>query len=280
MGQIESFQEARMVYEVITRNLSQATLNTYLDYDNPNDARRYLRKSELKFMIGKADGTGLGTVGTGQQIFFQAPLGYVNNTISYGGLEALLNTCGYYVSFSRDAAIPAHVSQTNNPYRYRLMQMLVPSESNTIYKTTGVPDAWYSAFATEAQPVANNIIALIIRPQDPATLISAPSSPPNNSYTYDSTASALADPQPVTANQLPPVVQVTMVAIDDASAKRLDSGASEPKAITDALAGKFSDNPAAFETEMAQLVRALEDARINYRIFSSAVPMREAKWTK
>src|ERR1043165_7755743 len=51
---IQSFQGARLAFGVVTQNLSQATLNTYLDYDNVLNPQAYLRKSELRFISGGA----------------------------------------------------------------------------------------------------------------------------------------------------------------------------------------------------------------------------------
>lgn len=274
-GNVESFQAARIAFEVFTRNLSQATLNTYLDYDNATAPTRYLRKSELAFRSGAAGAGSLaGTPGTGQAVFFQGPLGYATNTTDHGGLEGLLSTCGYYVSFTTNNSIPAHVSSTENPYRYRLMQMLVPTENNDIYKnSTGT--AWFSAYTNAASPVADNIIALVIRPQDPA----AASPEVTTNYSYDTRDNTAADPQPASAHQLPPVLQVTMVAIDEAAARRLENSTAQPPEIISALSGKFQ-NTGAFQADLADLETRLADARIPYRVFSSAVPIRESKWTK
>ena len=282
MDKIESFKGARLAFESITRNLSQATLNTYLDYvyDGNGNPKRYMRKSELRFIAGAAGSplasgaTMPGTAGTGSAFFFQAPMGYTTDQV-YSGMESLLYPCGYFVSFAQNNTIPSHVAVGNNPYRYRLMQMLVSTGSNTIY-TTGTSTTWFTAFAGSAVPVADNVIALIVRPQDPGSLTQVP---PNDSYFYDSTLNATADPQPITANQLPPVVQVTMVAIDETSAKRLENGSTPPAAIAAAMAGKFSD-PANYQADLDALTASLRSSRINYRVFSSAVPIRESKWTK
>lgn len=274
-GSVEAFQDARLAFDVITRNLSQATLNAYLDYDNSTNPSRYLRMSELAFDAGPAGAGGLpGTAGTGQAVFFQAPLGYATNATSYGGLEGLLNTCGYFVSFTTNNSIPSHVAAGGNPYRYRLMQMLVPAEKNDIYKTRS-GRAWFSAYTDAARPLADNIIALLIRPQDPAA---APADITTN-YSYDTRDGADADPQPDQAHQLPPVILVTMVAVEEAASRRLDAGGAQPAAIAGALSGKFHD-PALFQSDLDSLTSELNAARISYRVFSSAVPIRESKWTK
>jgi uncharacterized protein (TIGR02599 family) len=48
-GRIEQFRSAEMAFEAVTRRLSQATLNTYWDYDNPAAPRKYVRQSDLRF---------------------------------------------------------------------------------------------------------------------------------------------------------------------------------------------------------------------------------------
>lgn len=271
---ILAFQEARLAFEAMTRNLSQATLNTYLDYDNAEAPTRYLRRSELKFLCGPAGASSLpGTANTGQAVFFQAPLGY-NSATNYQGMTSLLNTCGYFVTYDQSRAVPFYIQSANNPFRYRLMQALVPAESNSIYAGGST---WLTSSSQAAMPIANNIIAVIFRPQDPA--ITNFSAPPNNSYTYDSSTNVAADPQPIAANQLPPVIQVTMVAVDEPSAARMESGSTPPPAIQSALTGKFTD-PENYETDLQALTQSLTDAKINYRVFSSAVPIRETKWTK
>ncbi len=162
------------------------------------------------------------------------------------------------------------------------MQMLVPAEDNTIYTATG--DGWFTDPALQSyfMPVADNIIALIVRPQDPGT---TPPTDITSDYTYDANLNATnpAPPspyqQPATAKQLPPLLQVTMVAIDEATAKRLDNGATQPVAISSALSGKFT-SVTSYTTDLQNLELALTNAHIAYKIFSSNVPLRESKWTK
>jgi uncharacterized protein (TIGR02599 family) len=74
-------------------------------------------------------------------------------------------------------------------------------------------------------------------------------------------------------------VQVTLVAIDETSAKQIDNGSTPPAVIASALENKFSD-PAKYQKDLDALSQALSASHINYRIFSSAVPLRESKWTK
>lgn len=290
-ARIEAFQSARIGYDLMTRSLSQATLNTYLDYGYDEGTNkpptRYLRKSELGFIVGLAGGPGTtpdgstdtlpGTLNTGQAIFFQGPLDYVTNTAAYSGMESLLNACGYYIAFTNSSPLPPHVSSDSNPYRYRLMQFLAPSEANTVYKDN-VGNKWFSAADLQARyvmPVADNVIALVIRPQDPERTPADLTS----DYAYDSRLDVLANPQPFYANQLPPNINVTMVAIDEDSARRLDEGSSQPAKIAEALKGKFR-TISEYETDLDNLAKALTDSGVKYKIFNSSVPLRESKWTK
>lgn len=284
---IEAFQGARLAFSTVTRHLSQATLNTYLDYDNATAPQHYLRKSELRYLSAPAGAAGIpGTPNTGEAIFFYAPVHHTANTAAYGGLESLLNTCGYYVSFTTNS-IPAHVN-IPNAYRYRLMQLIVPTETaNSVYPTSPTDSQqwvnwfstknWFANFTDKATPIADNIIALIIRAQDPG----ATTPDITSNYIYDTTLNATTypqDPYPW-ANQLPPVVQVTLIAIDEAAARRLESGSNEPAVISNALSGKFATT-SNYASDLASVETALTAARIEYRIFSSAVSILESKWTK
>ena len=77
---VSAFQGARSAFELLTSKLSQATMNSYWDYDSPTTPTKYIRKSELHFVVGPAGQTPLpGTSGTGQAVFFQAPGGASQN---------------------------------------------------------------------------------------------------------------------------------------------------------------------------------------------------------
>src|SRR5450432_647945 len=110
-NKIEQFQAARSGFESMTRKISQATLNTYWDYDSPTALTsstgapaKYIRQSDLRFICGPtASGTAQLVPAPArsfptQGIFFHAPLGFVDRTTSnYRGLENLLNIWGYFV---------------------------------------------------------------------------------------------------------------------------------------------------------------------------------------
>lgn len=164
-GKMQTFQAARAAFESMTRNLGQATLQSYQGYADaagnpiplinpsyhlPGGVSRnrvptqYLRQSELHFLSGPAEDifqrAGIsGPSTSGHGIFFQAPSGYSSNS-AYQLNQSLLNVCGYYVQFGDNEQVPAYVkSSANAPGvipRYRLMEVRQSSEANAIYSST------------------------------------------------------------------------------------------------------------------------------------------------
>ena len=256
-GRIEQFRGADAAFEAMTRRLSQATLNTYWDYEYPNNDKTkppstYIRQSDLRFISGGM------TVGANkllttnsprrptQGVFFQAPLGYVDDTANFSGLENLLNTWGYYVEFRDETlARPAFISQPAR-YRYRLMELMQPSNFLSIYnytsgKLTYTGRDWFSAalptsalapIASASPPLlahalADNVIALVVLPKLSKKDETFTGKTLSKDYSYDSTT-VNADTDVNPKSQLPPIVQVTLVAIDEISAARIADGSTPP----------------------------------------------------
>jgi len=296
---VSQFRDAREAFEAITRKLSQSTLNTYLDYDYPTDAsgapdktqppKRYARQSELRFISGIA-GSLLATANAANcpthAIFFMAPLGFTDEA-SYSDLNKLLNTCGYYIEFGSDSQVrPDFLKGNVVPlrYRFRLMEMVEPAESLTLYKYTNANPTyadtqWFndplSSASPPAQVRAENIVALVILPkltpeEDPTGIKLA------SHYTYDSTktdSDASINPK----NQLPPVIQVTMVAVDEASFSRLQaSSTSMPDLFS---ASPFTD-AARYDKDLEALETTLRAKKLNYRVFTTNISLKAAKWSR
>lgn len=291
-GRIEQFRGANSAFESITRNLSQATLNTYWDYNNPNAPSKYLRQSDLRFITGKTEKlAGTAIRRPTQAIFFQAPLGFVDKPADFSGLDNLINTWGYYVEFRDDALTrPSFISPTLVParHRYRLMELMQPSNSLSVYSyTSGVPNytgkTWFTnamvANPSPAHVLSENVIALVLMPRLSKKEETATGKTLSADYTYDSTVTG-TDPDINPKNQLPPIVQVTVVAIDEASATRIANGASRPSfdASLDSLFLKTDQ----FDADIATLQDTLQKSTppINYRVFTSSVSIRGAKWSR
>ena len=69
-GKVEQFREARNAFERVSTRISQATLNTYWDYDSPTAPTRYERRSELRFISGGVKELGIAEGGTGKRLVF------------------------------------------------------------------------------------------------------------------------------------------------------------------------------------------------------------------
>ena len=369
-AKIEQFRSARTAFESITRHLSQATLNTYYDYDlDPVSGApvRYKRQSDLRFVAGPTRKPGTreaGLVvpskqadhppqpGPGHAIFFNAPLGFVSDdpvtldasrtppSSVYAGMENLLNTWGYFIEYGSDYnERPPFLNTSSGSftapaerYRYRLMEMMVPSDQITIYRYTSAgPNAahyydynWFQDFLalpiTGAQGAANqqvrpvhllaeNIATLVVYPQlssaDQKALRNAGVSPDlAPGYTYDTTppkpaqgnaTATLHDPETDPTNQLPPVVQVTMIALDEASAARAEHGKAKgadqpPEKLDQTLSNYFKSDDVGttgsgqsalhYDTDLMSIQKELVDQKMTFRVFTSNVSLRSAKWSR
>ncbi len=292
---IDALAGARAGFDTLNRSLSQATLNTYWEYDNPLAPTVYLRQSDLQFLV-RPNGN------YGQQIFFAAPETYSADA-GLRSTRGLLNACSAFVSYGSSAPFqPSAVG--NAKFRYRLMFGIQPTEQLSIFNKpiraagqaesayrAAVQGYWDSAAWTTpinatsttglVSPLAENVIALIVWPrlssaEDP----SGEELTPSGKFLYDSQDDALQVPQIITANQLPPLIQVTMIAISEGSAARLDTGTSSPPAdIESALTGKFT-NVADYQQDLEDVTKALADKKIEFKIFTTAVPLRESKWSR
>ncbi len=316
-ARVSQFKEARTAFDILTRNISQATLNTYIDYENNYLANvqtqtaaagpgTYKRKSELQFICGPAStlvpGAGGSPFTPGHAIFFQAPLGVSNNP-AYVGLDRLLCTRGYFVQFSSDEAwVPDFIPASTYKFRYRLMEFSPPAELNSIYiaDKNSTPPAWIAGAEAQPEeaaqgmipttrPVADNIVALIISPRreaqtqaEQAANSNGPTSiAPNFVYNSVNIANATGTSPQGTQHLLPPLVQVVLVAIDERSADRLEqqtgAGSGEPP-LGDQINPILTD-AAQLNAHIKSITTLLQAQRLNYRVFSGTVSIRGAKWS-
>jgi len=275
-SKIQTFQEARAAYEGMTRKISQATLNTYWDYETnaTGDPVRYKRQSELAFVAGPA-ATLLTTAAAPRThaIFYQAPLGYTTNA-TYGNLRSLLNASGFFLDFGDDQADRPDFLVNNaavpSRQRFRLKELWQPSENLAVYASAPAAN-WVTN--APSSTLGENIIALVILPklpekEDPTGTALSPG------FVYNSTDSL----RPGTVNQLPPLVQVVMVAIDEASAKRFADGTTAPTYGVN-WANVFQD-PAKLGEDIASVEAKLVENKITYQIFNSTIPIEGAKWSR
>lgn len=303
-ARIEQFREARVAFEAITQSLGQAVLNTYNTYryksgglvpeNNQDTPEQYVRHSELQFVCGQAKTlltSGAASLAPGHAVFFQAPLGVVERE-EYEGLRELLCGRGYFVMYGNDDGWrPRHILQQRT--RYRLMEYRPTAEANGVYDASVGPDNWFRSAASNlvnssetttsrgfTRPAAENIVALIISPRLAGTKESLGKEPTSIApdYQYDSTKLVNTTTQQPQGTQhlLPPMVTVTLVAIDEVSARRLEDkyGDSIPPLVMDS---EFTDT-SKYEQDLKEVESRLIQEKLTYRIFSTAVALRNSKW--
>jgi uncharacterized protein (TIGR02599 family) len=340
ISKAEEFRESRRAFEMVTRRLATATLNTYWDYEygkgvdpaNPktNPPIGYQRQSELRFRVlplaDKARETGFHP---GYGIFFQSPSASVDVSDPYWStaftkkddmapvsrLDGLLNTWGYFLEVADTSPLmPDFLKATAQPrYRSRLMEFREDATKLSVYKIpNNVPrDDWFMTQLSNQEStrpvhmISENIIALVFLPRLSANDEAARRANPGigNQYQllapkfeYDSKAfnnygnaslpnSALPN-QINPYNQLPPVVQVAMVALDQNSANRLAVEASDPRKLDiDTLTDSLFLQGESFEThdqvpgDLSKLEDRLLQRHLGYRIFTSNVSIRGARWS-
>lgn len=269
-SRLTSFQDARAGFEFLTRQISQATLNTYWDYDSRTATKKYVRASELHFLMADAAALLNSPECTTQAIFFQAPMGYTERrgqavgVENYTPLTAMLCATGFYVKYGPRPNLPGFLQQKTKS-RSRLYRFLQPGERLAVYDSGG-GSAWSTnELPKYSAPIAENVIGLILRARYTT------GTGDHVDYDYDSRNAV----SPATHHQLPPVISVTMVVIDEDSANRLGSRYQEtapPVPFDDQ--SEYEDSLKAWKDHLDGMV-----PKVNYRVFTMDIPIRGAKWS-
>ena len=166
-AKVKQFQAARAAFDVMTRRLSQAKLNTFyraFDSDSTveNSTYAFTRESDLQFFSGPAASGANSAPGVftspaiaslnqptdasypTHSVFFQAPLGLtieqdpgVTNAIvpKFRDVEQALVGVGYFIEHGPDTAMPGVLRSKNYPdrRRFKLMELDVPTERLKMY---------------------------------------------------------------------------------------------------------------------------------------------------
>ena len=289
----EQFRSSRQALETVTARLSQATLNPYWSLDSATNPTRYERQSELRFFAGPAISTigsplGNGTIARGSAIFFQAPTGYFssNSTSSNStdsNLNASLNTWGYFVEYGPDSDRPPFISSSIIPTRnrFRLMEFIEPSDNLSVFsKTSGnstyTGKDWFTSplgTAGNRRVLAENIVAFVALPRL-SSAEDATGTALSSNYTYDSTASN-STPRLNPKHQLPPIVDIAVVAISETTANRITWGSTPPVFVTSTL----FQNAANMDADLETLRSNIEAMNLSARVFRTSVPISAARWS-
>ena len=290
-----TFKEARVAFEGITRRVGQAMLNTYFDYKYPNnDPNReptdYERKSDLHFISGRASTLLRGGEYSTHCVFFQAPLGFSLRPENQS-LGSLLNSWGYFIERANDNdQIPEFLRSYNavdtSRERYRLMEFRPPTENMEVYGANlsrSYNINWFKNQIKQksaggvpfSRPLAENIIALVIEPKRSEKTGAAVLAP---SYEYDSRRfQKRNNARDETKHQLPPLVEVTMVAIDEESVIRneqINGGTLE-----ELVPSNLFTTQSQYKNDLQKLEDSLVEKRIVYRVFNETVAIRASKFS-
>lgn len=268
-ARLNSFQESRLGFEYLARQIAQATLNVYWDYDSPSAPTSYVRASDLHFIMGPANSLFSTGSSTSHAIFFQSPEGYTEERGQSGDhrnhqpLRSMLCASGFYLAYGPSPDLPAFLANQSRQ-RSRLYRYLEPGEQLSVYASSS-GNSWFgNSLSDHSSFIAENVIGLIFRAR-------IPSQGNQTLYRYDSRDAQSRS----THHQLPPIVSVTMVVIDEASALRLGERYRD------------TDPPVPFSTsaDYEQDLQAWKDhldslvPKVNYRIFTADIAIKGSKWS-
>ena len=300
--EVETFTEARNAFYQIQKQVEQALLNIYWDYERSEEGYpiSFERKSDLHFVSGPAKEILEIEEAYFHSIFFVAPLGYTEDK-KLNNLKNLLNVGGYYISYQDDLNfLPEFLkSKFNFPkkYRYRLMELRLPAEKMTIYdiqetnKTLNElenanKEEYYRWFnnsipSKHTKIIANNIIALILMPLSNTTeenfdeIERAKIAP---EYLYDTREFQWGEDNErtrKTKNRLPSSIRITLVAISEDSALRLakqNPNSEQPINLEISELFQYSDE---YQEDLFILKKKLNDKNLDYKIFTATIGIKD-----
>lgn len=201
-------------------------------------------------------------------------------------------------------------------WRFRLMELRVPPEKSILYSSsldlnnpTLSRNKAYEWFRGPFVPgttrtkdhaivLAENILALILVPRYVATTTTGTTSEgssgsnrentqsatkPAADYYYDSRESQwgiTTEKARCSSHQLPPVVQITLVAAEERSYQELEIRLGEKplaEKINAVFQNKFT-NHALYADDIQAVEEGLVDLKLNHRIFTTNVAVRGSKW--
>jgi len=136
------------------------------------------------------------------------------------------------------------------------------------------------------RPIAENILALVISPRLARVgRNEADTYKIAQNYNFDSTVAGdvgTSDqdfgPQG-TQHLLPPLLQVTMVALDSRGGERISFDAQLQSQVVQMVTSRFS-SAARYAADLQALESDLIQKRLAYRVFTSSISLRQSRWSK
>jgi len=136
------------------------------------------------------------------------------------------------------------------------------------------------------RPIAENILALVISPRLARVgRNEADTYKIAQNYNFDSTVAGDVGTSDQdfgtqgTQHLLPPLLQVTMVAVDSRGGERISFDAQLQTQVVQMVTSRFS-SAARYTADLQALESDLVQKRLAYRVFTSAIPLRQSRWSK
>jgi uncharacterized protein (TIGR02599 family) len=238
--------------------------------------------------------------------------------LQYEKLNATMNAWGYFIEFNTDELDrPQFLNQLDNSPkprpRYRLMEFRQPTEYFQVYKlhlreldksgskekvyqwftegnysvnsdwNTSLTDRDTDGFFRTTRVVAENIVAMILHPREADEKNNTGREELAPDYLFDSRrfqwegSGSLATR---TRHQMPPVIDITFVDIDESSfntfvvREGIKSADDDPKLVEKDLFKKVKE----FRKDLDAVEANLKAKRLEYRVFNTSMRIRESKW--
>ena len=240
--------------------------------------------------------------------------------LQYEKMNGLMNGWGYYVEFNTDELDrPQFLKQLDNSPkprpRYRLMEFRQPTEYLQVYKlhlreldksaskdkvyewfneglysvnsdwNNSLEDRDTEGFFRTSRVLADNIVAMILHPREADEKRESTKDELAPDYHFDSRRFQWGGKGKIataTKHQLPPVIDVTFVAVDEVSFNALcvregiKSADDDPEFLDKDAFTKVQD----FRKDLKALETKLVSKKLDYRVFNTSLRIRESKWTE
>ena len=315
-GKADAFRGTRIALDTMAQRVNQATLHSRWEM-NPDPATAaktpYVRGSDLHFVSGPASLL-LAPAGrySGHALFFQGPFGEPasstgqESVLEYDQLGHTLCGWGYFVEFgSDDQERPDFLVNVQDRFpprrRFRLWEFRQPAQGLTLFEMNEdtPPKTLLSTYTSKEQiyewfnkplrsqdlrtrhasVVAENILALIVTPFDPAKVTN------NNQYRlapdghFDSRRYQWdrgTETSGLSQNRLPPALRLTVIALSEDSWQRMTTGEIEATAnkLKTEVSSRFTQ-PDRFEQDLDSLTGQLNRIKMGYRVITTNLKMPE-----
>lgn len=268
-GNMEKFQQARAAMQTLHDTLTHAVLSPHLEYRHdpaaPTIPVAYEANSALRFRTGEAANLFAASPSLtlkGHGVVFAATLG--RDTLGQiEGPRAALNECGFFVAHGDDRRwLPATAAGLKPRSRFRLYHSCQPASEFSAYHSWHDPLAPLST--ESARPVAENIALLVLAPMTDENTLAG-------SGSYDSAQHR---------HELPALLRVIMLALDERSAQRVEEAGLSARLIPQGL---FRDpsTPANIDADLERLRRHLDQSLnvpVDYHLFDQLIALPPCQW--